>query len=171
MSNNEKTITRKIYSLLVEEGQTFFLSIQYAFSLEEAYYFAKVEYEKQNRRSPQGGKIILFSIKTIDELNDSVQMESQSTNSSSIKKSTLRGNKSMDPASIPNPEELAKLDEFFKGIDEAAKEDTQKVETTPEEAKNNLMKEIIKNKDITMFNKNKMLFSKAERDYIRAFLK
>ena len=171
MQTNEtikKTIEPKVYGLILESRETVFLSIQYAYSLEEAFILAKLEFERLNPsrkgiNNPLiGSKIGLFTVKTIEELTSPENM-------------------------FNNVENLEKREaaEIFKGISELISAQgvptplnnppEKKVEpppvVSPEKEKNTLMQQIIKSKDTVMFEKHKGLFSKAEKAYLRGHLK
>jgi len=158
---NQILVQRKIYGIMLEARDVAFLSIQTAFSLEEAYIAAKFEFEKQNPNKKgihnplNGSKIGLFTVKPLSELMGPNDMEviNHIAEEEAMKK-------------IETPKE----EEIIKAFEETA---DKKVEVKPtlEEEKNILMKQIIDNKDVKMFNKVKRFFSKTERAFIRDYLK
>ena len=151
MRNNERVVEPKVYGMLLESRETNFLSIQYAHSLEEAYVLAKIEFEtilpeRKGFNNPLiGSKIGLFSVKTIKEL-------------------TTQPNQ-LDM--LLRKQEMTKREKPNHNLITASEE----VKTDPLSQKNVLMQEIIKNKDIEKLRKNKDVFTKSERDYIRALIK
>ena len=166
---NEKTIEPKVYGLILESKETVFLSIQYTYSLEEAFILAKLEFEKLNphRRGINnpliGSKIGLFTIKSVEELTSP---ENMSTNIEAAEKSedikVLQGiSELMSAQGIPTA--LGEVPE--------KKVETPVIPISPKEKKNTLMQQIVKTKDIVMFEKHKRLFSKAEKAYLKGHLK
>ena len=159
---------RKIYALFLESKQTFFLSVQAAWSLEEAFSLAKLEFLKMNpfvrgQNSLEGAKIGLFAIKSIDELN--AQTEEVAIEESRIMK---------DPLGGPMSE---MLDFFEREMDGPAKRKGPRFESISpipikadldkNEMKNALMQKIVNNKDAQLFEDNKDMFTKAECDYLK----
>src|SRR3990167_7004381 len=172
MQNNlidEKTIEPKVYGLILESRETVFLSVQFAYSLEEAFILAKLEFEKlnPNRRGINNplirSKIGLFTIKTIDELTSP---ENMLNNTENIEKTEAR-------------KVLEGISELMsaQGAPSVTEEPIKKEESIPPAPvskkieKNILMQQIIKNKDIGMFEKNKRLFTGPEKAYLKGHLK
>lgn len=163
-ANPKKIVEPKVYGLIIEFGDTIFLSIQYAYSLEDAFIMAKLEFDRQNPKRPGvgnpllGAKIGLFSIKTLKDLMTDPKL---------IQKKTEDKKK-----------EIARI---FDSFAEAIKPKTPIAISSPEKPeevkaillaeKNKLMKEIIKNKDRVMFEKSKELLTEAERRYIEEHIK
>lgn len=158
----KKIKNSKVYGLVIEAMDTIFLSIQYAYSLEEAFALAKFEFEEQvltkKLASPNplvGAKIGLFCIKSIKQLTSEPGWE--------YKKKLVEKKYS---------EEIEKVSEAFKGINSEIK----LIKTAPkiklsEDPKNKLMKQIIQNKDFEKFEKNRLLLTEYERNYIKDRLK
>lgn len=168
MQNNDirKEIEPKVYGLLLESMDTVFLSLQHAYSLEEAFVLAKLEYEKQNpqRTGPlnplMGAKIGLFSIKTIKEL----------TQPSELDKIIKKLPRILNPVPNPDAENIIRT---FTGPTYTLgnnKKSSSKLSLTEKE-KNSLMRKIIKGKDIKMFKKNKGVFNSEEIKYLGEKLK
>ena len=135
----------KIFGLLIENQRTLFLSVQFSYSLEEAFLMAKQEFIIQNPKSEEkllGAKISLFTIKNLNE------MFFDSTNQPAIIK--------VEPDPVTHIPVLRKIQESPIAI----------VAT-----KNDLMIKIIKNKDLGMLKKNKEQFSSQELKYIREHIK
>ena len=162
MQNNQK----KVYALLVEFGETSFLSVQLATCLEDAFVMAKFEFEKQNLSklgigSPLiGAKIGLFTIKTVKELTEN-----------DIKKSIqeMRSKLDIEKKSLEKAfDEFAKRDTIMQPVKDLP---IKKESESPAEEKNRLMKQIIDKKDKNLFEISKSLFSKNECRYIEEHIK
>ena len=140
-NNVKKLIEPKVYGLILESPETVFLSVQCAYSLEEAFMLAKLEFEKQNSigqgyMNPLiGAKIGLFTVKTFGELN---------AVSSLLKTSSVEH--MMVEIVFPKP-------------------------TLTEKEKNLLMREIIAKKDRALFQKNLRVFNQTEIKYLEDQLK
>ena len=171
---NTKVIPKRVYGLLLESNKTFFLSVQAAFSLEEAFYYAKLEFErmhpsKQGGNSLDGAKISLFSSKTFEELDKTKDLVEQRSVSASIIEERDTFKKAIG-------EEIGDLFDMFGRVPEAPRKGLNKppkeaLFPTPEESKNNLMNLIIKFKDTALFEQNKGTFTEAEIKYIQERLK
>src|ERR1035437_3459568 len=157
--NTKKTIVKKIYALMIEFANTSFLSVHYTYSLEDAFKMAKIEFWKQNPKyltsfltdSMLGARIGLFSIKTVGELEKTQEI--------------------LPKLPENNHEKISQVfDSFAK---EAKKDDAKNVPVmeTESEKRSRLMREIIENKDRSMFESIKGLFTVAERKYIEEHLK
>jgi len=148
---------KKIYSLVVESAEQFYLSIQYAESLEEAFALAKVEHSMlsgvNNYNVFEGAKIWLFSITTIKSL-----IEKRNELRKEYKK--VIGN---DMEKIIKLED--KKDELLE--DNKLKKTTEIIKKNIPIDKNKIMEKIIKDKDKTLLSKNKNLFTKNELKYIK----
>lgn len=157
---NKKTVSKKVYGLLLEMQNTIFLSVQYAYSLEEATTRAKREYITQVKKGQQppgslyGARISLFVFKELEDLvfEEPEPIEVADTTSSFPLDEGINLTPSIPMPVIKAPEEL-------------------KVLPTEDVDKNVLMTEIIKNKDVEKFEKNKKLFTTSERKYLREQLK
>lgn len=147
---NVRTIEPKVFALLIESRETTFLSVQYAYSLEEAYAMAKIEFESQeNLPLPpgvtQGSKISLFAIKPLKVL-------------------------------IADADLLKKKMEVIKGMNKLAETlmenvtGVNKAENPETIAKNDLMNKIIKGKDRALYEEKKATFSECEREYLEKHL-
>lgn len=146
----------KVYGLILESPETMFLSIQYAYSLEEAIVLAKIEYEKQNPTKLgllstfMGAKLGLFTIKSIKELTAEKKMED-------VIKSV-----NVVPAPLTATE----------AVHSNEKTGAEKIKLLlTEKQKNELMKEIIDKKDRDLFKKNLNVFSGSEIKYLKNQLK
>jgi|2_EtaG_2_1085320.scaffolds.fasta_scaffold00049_31 hypothetical protein len=175
----------QVFGLLIEFPENSFISVQCAYSLEEAFALAKMEYEEQNasfgkRETFAGAKINLFAIKTLDEIQNAPSLREV------IEKSEERIKGQMSEAL-----------NIFKRIDENTLKNTSGISPTqpdfvaplriplndapaPKKAKplkltkiqkNKLMKQIVKDKDKDSFEKNKSFFTLAEQSYLLEKLK
>ena len=162
--NLKRTMEPKVYGLLIEFEGTIFLSIQYAYSLEDAYIMAKLEFNKQNPdklltgNSLLGAKIGLFAIKELKVLTANpklvpIKAEDKIKDLAKIFDSFAETIKPVDQLAIPSPEK------------------PEEVKVAPTSIKNDLMKAIIKNKDRVMFEESKKLLTKAEQQYIEERIK
>lgn len=165
---NERTTEPKVYGLILESKETVFMSIQYTYSLEEAFILAKLEFEKLNphRRGVNnplvGSKIGLFTIKSVEELTSSENMLiPEATEKVGEARKVLEGISELMSAQggTPGPENIP-----------------EKIEPDPapvsrKEKKNTLMQQIVRAKDMSMFEKHKSLFTKAEKAYLKGHLK
>lgn len=173
MSKNERIIKRRVYSLLLESNKFSFLSIQYAFTLEEAIYLAKEEFKKE---SPQNKfllnietiKLSLYSSKTIEDLNSIVELQEAKYNSSVLDSKEVK--------SLSDD-----IDKMFDTLDKELTINEDKIGdqiATTKNAlegvkveKNVLIKKIIDENNKELFEKNKAIFSANERKYIMKRLK
>ena len=152
----EKKIEPKFFALIVEYVETTFLSIQYAYTLEEAFTMAKIEFSKISRSArlpkpiPIDAKIGLFTSKTLEELSDN-----RPTIDEIIKE-----------ASYPSPETIEKL----RKIEENPKHNMA-VNLPQMSEKNTLMQAIISSNDPKMLEDNAEQFTKFELKFLKAQLK
>jgi len=182
----ERKLEKKVITLLLESSKTFFLSVQYAYSLEDAFVMAKMEFEKMNPRSRggnslDGAKIGLFSVKTMDEfvaetelptINNSIQTLENGVGQ--IKIGALEGEDLVDML-----EQVAKpIRRFghnpFKKPEPAPKIEViapELVTQTPEQKKKEIMEQIIKTKDRRILEMNKDLFTPYEIMYLEDKIK
>jgi hypothetical protein len=166
-----RLVPLKVFAMLIESNKNIFISVQFAYSLEDAFFLAKVEFEKQNNplgNKPliEGAKISLFSVKGIDQMvSESEQRIDVGVNSTL---SVQENKKKETPPGI-----IEDMDEVLGMVDDLLKSSEVEISkiTMPKLDKNSLMKEIIDKKDIGLFNKNKHLFSIGERKYIKERLK
>ena len=172
---NSKTIEARVYAILIESSKNFFLSVQYAYSLEEAFLLAKMEFIDQNIKigKPntvlEGAKIGLFSIRTINDLLGDLdripKMEGNSIypikeeSPKELKLDKLMTEEEIEDLldSLTEDDMLAdirekKIPKIKKGLPEIKKP----VLISGEDFKNNLMKEIIAKKDLKLYEKNKI---------------
>jgi hypothetical protein len=175
LNQGEKTISKKIYALLLESSKTYFLSVQSAYSLEDAFLLAKIEFAKLNplskgENSLEGAKIGLFSIKTVEELNSQNSDKITSVDSAIQTQEETSSGRTVKIGQV-DPEDFLKiLEEGF--LPKTRKSDIKKIipKTPPEEEsktkKNKLMLEIIKSKDKRILEMNKELFTPEEIKYI-----
>ena len=151
--DTRKTISPAIYALILEGKGMMFLSIQFAYCLEDAFSMAQNEFLRQNPKlvdTLQGAKISLFAIKSIDQLVRKteqtvtpVPVVNASTQSKPIPK------KPVVSVVVPTPQK-----EEIKMVD-----------------KNTLMKQIIDSKSEELLNLNKAMFTKVELKFLRDKLK
>ena len=156
----EQKKNKKIYSLILEAKETIFLSIQLAYSLDEAYVQAKLEFIRTNPPSLDnsqinGSKIWLFSSKTVEELNKETE-EASILHTEITKKLDIL--KKMDISNPLSPQQITKNPEI--------KQPTIEVPKNLNHEKNILMKAIIKNKDILSLKKNEKNFTDNELLYM-----
>jgi hypothetical protein len=153
----------KIYSLVLENKDTSFLSIQVSHSLEEAYLLAKLEFEKLNINKPrfhgkmEGAKIGMFTTRLLEEI---VMIDNALHG--------INGSIEIEEEHLKEMEEIIKSIETDKVVE---KPPTKEQVKNPVTEKNQLMKQVIESKDIEIFNKFKGRFSRAEREYILAEFK
>jgi len=167
----------KIYALLIKNRSSTFLSVQYATSLEDAYVLAKIEFAEQNPEEAmkgimEGATIVLFTHKVMADMvreNEKGTRIMENLNSpigdipEIFKEMIEQQSVSAIKLTGAEADELKKKLESF-GI---GKELFKKEETIVEkETTNDLMLKIIKNKDISLLEKNKKKFTKAEIKYI-----
>jgi len=136
-----REVKPQIYGLLLDFPHTSFLSVQCAYSLEEAIVFAKLEFQKTeelaNNSQPIGmAHVNLFAIKTFEELDIGGSQRLQNFQPMVAKK--IKPNKGAD---IP----------------------LNQIQTM----KNVLMKTIIDTRDVPMFKKYKSTFTLAEQKFIK----
>ncbi len=170
-NKEEKSVVPKVYALLVESQKNFFLSVQYAYSLEDAFYLARLEFAAQNPpkngipNTLDGAKIGLFSIKTVSQLTKDIDKLTPGGNNSTYplkdpldEPATMEDIMDIMDSMLPNPPKINKVVIPIPPV-------------TQKEDKNSLMKEIIEKKDIGLFNKVKHTFTPAERKFIKEHLK
>ena len=149
----------KVFALLVEFNDVNFISVQSAFSLEEAFFLAELEFENiQKQIMGAGGvkpendmaKISLFSSKTIKELNDTLEVFSK-----------------------PKEEDFRNTIKVIKKEEEKTlkKKKEKEKENKKKKDKNKIMKEIIDSKNKEKLEKNKHLLNKREIKFIEYNLK
>jgi len=154
MRKNKKLIEQAVYSLLLEYPESSFLSIQYAYSLEEAMYQAKEEYcELQKKilgnsfRETYAPKLSLFASKSLDGLvNDSEMRDKMFEHYNKMQKA----------------KKVIKKDDIKKRI---------KSDKVGLKNNNDLMKEIIEKKDLELLKKNIKVLSDSETLYIKSKIK
>lgn len=154
MENNEEKVY-KVYGMLLEIRETFFLSIQYAKSLEEAFNQAKLEFHRLNPpvegadNSLLGAKIGLFAIKDVGQMIH----ENKVYNERQLERIALKHRKA------EKKEELIK--EPKKPVE------IKKVQLDPADVKNMIMREIVNKKDKKMLEEHKELFNDNEKKYLK----
>ena len=132
-----KEMTPKIYALLIEGKGSMFLSVQYSYTLEEAFAMAQDEFLKQSPANPsimQGATIKLFAIKEVGQM-------------------LLPEEKKTEVPVVPIPIEekvIVITSEEGKGLD-----------------KNDLMKLIIEKKDINLLKSSKGILTKSEFKFLK----
>ena len=154
MTKNKKIIEQVVYSLLLEYPESSFLSIQYAYSLEEAIYKAKEEYYRVQKnilgnsfRETYAPKLSLFTSRSLKEI-------------------------------VGDSETTDKIFEHYKKLQERKKEKAKvnknsQIKSDKVRSKNNnaLMKEIIDKRDSKLLQENIKKLSKNEVLYIKSRLK
>ena len=141
--------------MLLEIGDTFFLTVQYVSSLEEAFNQAKLEFNRINPPAPglenavMGAKIGLFGIKEVDQMIH----EHKVYDSKKLEKIVQ---KHRNAEKIEHPEIKASK----------RKVEIKKIQLTQEEVKNMIMREIVNKKDKKIFEEHKELFNENERQYL-----
>lgn len=164
----------KVYSILLELRDTMFLSTQVAPSLEEAFSQARLEFQTTNpifalNESLNGIKIGLFLVKTGDELIEehktfrARRIAYDEDQKDRLVKLFKKEKLTPPPQIFPKLEPLEKMNN--------GKIDLKEMEATIKKEKNLLMKEIIKNKDMELLEKNKSVLSSAEIKYIEGQIK
>lgn len=169
---NIKSVPKRIYGLVLETRGTAFLSVQSAFSLEEAIFYAKLEYEKTNP-SKKGGTLLearvsLFATKTIEEM----EQFKDTIGDESVSSPILEDRPSIDKTSDA-------IGDLFDAFDKMTPKHLKAIPTidevpepiTPVEIKNRLMASIIKNKDMKLLNENKSEFTESELKYLKKRMK
>lgn len=141
----------RVYSIVLEDGKSRYLSLHYATSLDQALDMACNEFEASHVMRfgipPSNYKMIMYCTKSVNELTD----ESKNNTSKILEK-------------------YKKFQKSPKASDKKLDPPVKK-EKTESEKKNELMKSIIDNKDLETFEKNKSMFSKVEKMYIKDKLK
>jgi len=195
-SDEKKLIDKKVYGLLIEiNNKNLFISVQTAFSLEEAFQLAGKEFQTLNppRRTGEdlfkGSKIVLFTIKTFEDLafSNSIPILNIKTEPKNASKEDIQAlGKEIDetlklmgmmfdgPRSIKKPiiSTGVRIKEQEKKLPFPMPRLEKPVEKvlTKEEEKNNLMRMIIATKDKKLFEQNKKSLSRAEKAYITKHL-
>lgn len=148
MENKEQN--KKVYGMLLEIRDTFFLSVQYAESLEEAVSQAKLEFFRINKSKDNsvllGLKVGLYTIKNAKDL---VQ-EHITYNDKDLQKIVLKHQKveRQEQKEIKKPVEI------------------KKVELSPIDVKNMIMREIVLKKDKKILEQHKDLFNENDIQYL-----
>lgn len=187
-NNHEKTVVPKIYGILIESNKNFFLSVQYAYCLEEAFYLAKLEFIDQNAKlgkfasTLEGAKIGLFTTREIGSLAEDL---------TKIKTKDVTSIYPINDEKSKGSDNIADevIDEIFDMLAETAPPGLQplkkqpvpkvnkpelaeiKPQKTSIDIKNELMKSIIDNNDTALFRQNINKFTAAEKRYIQERLK
>lgn len=159
----------QVYAVLLEitDGINY-ISLQCAYSLEEAFGLAKLEYEEQNaffrnNKPFPGAKVSLFAIKTLGELQ----------HAPSLKEVVNEKQKQLQGA----VNDVFKVFNKLSKVDQVSPEPQSVPESVPDPKiitkveKNKLMKQIIADKDNKSFELHKVNFTEAERSYIKEKLK
>lgn len=157
----------KIYALIIESGEVTFLSVQCASSLEEAFTLARMEYARmtmvtkgnEQPKSLTGAKIGLFTIKEFDDIKREVAEFRKVRVNIKKKFQEVAQQEAAEPPKVVDKPAIVK-----------PSKKTPKKENAGQK-KNNLMKKIIKDKNLRLFQKNKSEFTGAEIEYIQAQLK
>jgi hypothetical protein len=181
MLNNSKEVKAKVYGILIESNKNFFISVQYAYCLEDAFNLAKIEFIEQNEGIGNpiyplvGAKIGLFTIRELDSLEKDIA-KIKNISSSSIynipeEKNDSSADEIIDKMLNILTEEVPKEMLPLKRIELTKPERKTKVSKTPKEIKNELMKEIIAKNNIELFLANESMFSAAEKKYIKEQLR
>ena len=149
----------KVYGMLLEVGNTLFLSVQYAGTLEEAISQAKIEFSRLN--PPQNGKIEGFKI-TLFSFKDFEELIIENRNYKDIKLARIE-------QTVHKHHKIAHEEKKEKVKKPPV--EVKKIAADPKMLKNILMKEIIEKKDLEMFKRNKKLFTAPEAKFLKAKLK
>ncbi|MFA5695901.1 MAG: hypothetical protein WC917_00345 [Bacilli bacterium] len=163
MENNKPPEIFKVYGLVLEAKEQIFLSIQYALSLEDAFGMAKLEYEKINPTRSGinnpflGSKIWLFTIKSVTDLVEGKVTLPKAPRQ--FKRLNLGDTNKVDPVN-------EKEDHIQKEMINVIKKGNEVKNT-----KNKLMKKIIDEKNLELFEQNKDLFTPHDVQYIQDNLK
>lgn len=178
MENNKPPEIFKVYGLVLEAKEQIFLSIQYATSLEDAFAMAKLEYEKLNPlrvgiNNPfNGSKIWLFTIKSVTDLVEgkvALPRTPMQFKRLKIEEARTRINKMLDGVNTEGSvvdTEKEKENHIQKEMINVIKKGNEVKNT-----KNKLMKKIIDEKDMGLFEQNKDLFTPHDVQYIQDSLK
>ena len=152
--NTQKSVSPSIYALILEGRGTVFLSIQFAYNLEDAFSMAQNEFIRQNPKVSldvmQGARINLFAIKTIDQLFSETHVVDTPKETGILQ----RGQAIKVP--VPKPK-----------VKEEIKEEVKEVSLT----KNELMHKIINDKDFKLLKMSTNIFTKAELKFLKEKLK
>jgi len=171
MPREGRVMQPKVYSLILEGQNTIFLSIQYAYTLEEAFLKAKQEFLKQNSSSKGaeevlgGAKINLFTIKSLEELVQGTDFPNKKKDASSVVIQRNIGNLEEELATVA----LKKLNNILMSKPPIGK--VLGAIKNERMDKNQMMQMILDTKDKKLFEKNKGLFSVSEQKYLKARLK
>lgn len=159
MKDLKKNIEPKVYCLIIEGPNTTYLTMQYTYSLEEAFTLGRMEFESTVPpiiKGPGllGAKIGLFAIKTVAELiTNPNRLEDMLKGTMEMSRVAHVEAKGVTPAVAPKKKTHSSIPSDFEG------------------GKNALMRKIIEKKDLKTYEKNRKFFSKSERAYIRSQLK
>ena len=175
--NRTKLVEKKVFGMLIESSKTLYLSVQAAYSLEEAFFLAKLEFErigpkKRGFNDIVDAKISLFSVKSFTELENTPDTQAMTPEDSQIiKVNTME-------------DEMAEMERLMRSFggesngirkplnkNSLVKPIEQKVEPTPEDNKNALMHLIIKSKDSSLLEEHRNAFTESEIKYIEERLK
>lgn len=178
VNNSKKAIEKKIYGLLIEFSETIFLSVQFAYSLEEAFALAKAEFERHNPSKRfginyqlLGAKIGLFAIKSMNELVSAPKLNKPEISKIERAFDKLGGLPAPDDAMGKSIIEMLSLPVPHQENTIQKVEPVKNVKKSRMEEKNRLMKLIIENKDKNLFEVSKSVFTKSERSYIEERIK
>lgn len=158
-----KKVEPQIYSILLEGKGVMFMSMQFAYSLEDAFSMAQNEFLKQNPINAtimQGATIKLFAIKTIDQLFFEANIS-----------------KGLVPSLPKFEKELDNLKKEFNQITTPMLEEITPVQEVKEVVKevvltkNELMKKIIDDKDQKLLKISKNIFTKNEMLFLKQKIK
>lgn len=175
MKNNQKIRELKVYGILLDYSDANFVSVQCAYSLEEAFVLAKLDYEEQ--RKFMGGlpvnenaRISLFAIRTLAELKEPSDPQKMMDTVKILKKLPSKLAEGL-PSAIGSSKKFTVDDFIGAPIEKTQGVPTPKRATKEPTFKNALMKEILDNKNKKLYEKNKEVFTDAEKGYILERLK
>jgi hypothetical protein len=153
----------KVYGLIIENADSMFLSVQYAYSLEDAFAMAKLEFQKQNLsklgflNTSIGSKIGLFAVKELKDLL--------------VDPKIIRNNLEEKKNGLAKIFETFSEQEKIKTVETKKEEDTISKKEKDQTTRSKLMKRIIEEKNKKLFDLTKLMFSKAECQYIEERIK
>lgn len=167
--STRRIVMKKVYALMLKSERTYFLSVQAAYSLEEAFDLAKREFVDMNpvrrgNNSLEGAEIGLFAIKTLDELSKMPDPTFKQENSQIQAES--RKEPKLGSMLDFFEDEFEKRGTKYESIVPAKPKEKKMVEIDAKDAKNMIMKEIVDKKDRELFEQNRGMFSAAECAYL-----
>lgn len=160
VQKQNKVAEPKVYALMLEYPDSNYLSVQCAYSLEEAFVLSKIEFEEIQRNVLAGTnkvltlvspKLGLFSSKTLNEINNAPELIDILKQSGELR-------------------EIKPITPLIEKVVEPVK-DKIEIKKDPIKIKNTLMKKIIKSKDLNLLKENKDNLTKSEVLFIKDEIK